>query len=170
MAIDLVLDGAETAAQPTALAPEVTTESVLAEVEQLTPEEQKQIEQFAGKIDIHKSEIVMNYGATIQKQSASIATKTLQDVKTKNTGEVSSLLIEMVGAMNGLSGGEDKGGFIQRFMQKVKQTFCQWFYKQSKRTVSLCKKSRERRLRLEPKTKAPKKPLNALKSSSKVIS
>ena len=74
MAIDLVLDGAETAAQPTALAPEVTTESVLAEVEQLTPEEQKQIEQFAGKIDIHKSEIVMNYGATIQKQSASIAT------------------------------------------------------------------------------------------------
>lgn len=120
MAIDLVLDGAETAAQPTALAPEVTTESVLAEVEQLTPEEQEQIEQFAGKIDIHKSEIVMNYGATIQKQSASIATKTLQDVKTKNTGEVSSLLIEMVGAMNGLSGGEDKGGFIQRFMQKVK--------------------------------------------------
>ena len=120
MAIDLVLDGAETAAQPTALAPEVTTESMLAEVEQLTPEEQKQIEQFAGKIDIHKSEIVMNYGATIQKQSASIATKTLQDVKTKNTGEVSSLLIEMVGAMNGLSGGEDKGGFIQRFMQKVK--------------------------------------------------
>ncbi len=120
MAIDLVLDGAETAAQPTALAPEVTTESVLAEVEQLTPEEQKQIEQFAGKIDIHKSEIVMNYGATIQKQSASIATKTLQDVKTKNTGEVSSLLIEMVGAMNGLSGGEDKGGFVQRFMQKVK--------------------------------------------------
>ncbi len=120
MAIDLVLDGAETAAQPTALAPEVTTESVLAEVEQLTPEEQKQIEQFAGKIDIHKSEIVMNYGATIQKQSASIATKTLQDVKSKNTGEVSSLLIEMVGAMNRLSGGEDKGGFIQRFMQKVK--------------------------------------------------
>lgn len=120
MAIDLVLDGAEAAAQPTALAPEVTTDSVLAEVEQLTPEEQKQIEQFAGKIDIHKSEIVMNYGATIQKQSASIATKTLQDVKTKNTGEVSSLLIEMVGAMNGLSGGEDKGGFIQRFMQKVK--------------------------------------------------
>jgi len=43
MAIDLVLDGAETAAQPTALAPEVTTESVLAEVEQLTPEEQRQV-------------------------------------------------------------------------------------------------------------------------------
>ena len=122
MAIDLVLDGVDNAPAPSSVAPAVTTETVLAEVEQLTPEEKAQIEQFAGKIDLHKSEIVMNYGATIQKQSASIATKTLQDVKTKNTGEVSSLLIEMVGAMNGLSGGEDHGGFIQRFMQKVKGT------------------------------------------------
>ncbi len=120
MAIDLVLDGVDNAPAPSSVAPAVTTETVLAEVEQLTPEEKAQIEQFAGKIDLHKSEIVMNYGATIQKQSASIATKTLQDVKTKNTGEVSSLLIEMVGAMNGLSGGEDHGGFIRRFMQKVK--------------------------------------------------
>ena len=121
MAIDLVLDGAETyEAAPSAITPAVTAESVLAELEQLTPEEQQQIEQFAGKIDIHKTDIVMNYGATIQKQSAAIAGKTLQDVKTKNTGEVSSLLIEMVGAMNGLSGGEDRGGFIHNFMQKVK--------------------------------------------------
>ena len=64
----------------------------------------------------------MNYGATIQKQSAAIATKTLQDVKTKNTGEVSGLLIEMVTAMSGLSGGEDHGGFIRKFMQKIKGT------------------------------------------------
>ena len=120
MAIDLVLDGVDNVPAPAAIRPAVTTESVLAEVEQLTPEEQTQVTQFADKIDIHKSDIVMNYGATIQKQSASIATKTLQDVKTKNTGEVSSLLIEMVGAMNGLSGGEDHGGFIRRFMQRVK--------------------------------------------------
>lgn len=119
MAIDLVLDGAQTAAE-TAATPAVTTESVLAEVERLTPEEQAQIEQFSDKIDIHKSEIVMNYGATIQKQSASIATKTLQDVKTKNTGEVAGLLVEMVGAMNGLSGGEDHGGFIKQFFNKIK--------------------------------------------------
>ena len=119
MAIDLILDGAQTAAE-TAATPAVTTESVLAEVERLTPEEQAQIEQFSDKIDIHKSEIVMNYGATIQKQSASIATKTLQDVKTKNTGEVAGLLVEMVGAMNGLSGGEDHGGFIKQFFNKIK--------------------------------------------------
>ena len=82
--------------------------------------QQAQIESFSQKIDVHKSEIVMNYGATIQKQSAAIATKTLQDVKTKNTGEVAGLLVEMVGAMNGLTGGQDNGGFIQKFMQKIK--------------------------------------------------
>lgn len=119
MAIDLVLDGVSPA-EETAAAPVVTTESVLAEVERLTPEEQAQIRQFSDKIDIHKSEIVMNYGATIQKQSASIATKTLQDVKTKNTGEISGLLVEMVGAINGMSGGEDHGGFIKKFFNKVK--------------------------------------------------
>ncbi len=120
MAIDLVLDGAPAAeAQPdTQLA--VTTESVLKEVENLTPEEQAQIESFSSKIDIHKSEIVMNYGATIQKQSAAIATKTLQDVKTKNTGEVSQLLVQMVTTMNDLEGGKDNGGFISNFFEKVK--------------------------------------------------
>ena len=105
MAIDLILDGDNTAVSNTAIVP---------------AEETQQIEDFSKKIDIHKSEIVMNYGATIQKQSASIATKTLQDVKTKDTGEVAGLLVQMVGAMNGLSGGQDKKGIIANFMQKVK--------------------------------------------------
>ena len=120
MAIDLILDGDNTAVSNTAIVPAEETQKILDEVEQLSPEEKKQIEDFSKKIDIHKSEIVMNYGATIQKQSASIATKTLQDVKTKDTGEVAGLLVQMVGAMNGLSGGQDKKGIIANFMQKVK--------------------------------------------------
>ncbi|MEE0964961.1 MAG: toxic anion resistance protein [Ruminococcus bromii] len=120
MAIDLILDGDNTAASNTAIVPTEETQKILDEVEQLSPEEKKQIEDFSKKIDIHKSEIVMNYGATIQKQSASIATKTLQDVKTKDTGEVAGLLVQMVGAMNGLSGGQDRKGIIANFMQKVK--------------------------------------------------
>ena len=120
MAIDLILDGDNTAASNTAIVPAEETQKILDEVEQLSPDEKKQIEDFSKKIDIHKSEIVMNYGATIQKQSASIATKTLQDVKTKDTGEVAGLLVQMVGAMNGLSGGQDKKGIIANFMQKVK--------------------------------------------------
>ena len=98
----------------------ITTEQILTQVENLSDEEQKQIEEFAGKIDLHKSEIVTNYGATVQKQSAAIATKTLQDVKTKNTGEVSDLLVEMVVAMDGIEGGNDHSGFLSNFFNKIK--------------------------------------------------
>ena len=120
--IKLVLDGAEepeeTAAPSKELA--VTTEQVLNEVEQLTDEERAQIEEFADKIDLHKPEIVVNYGSTIQKQSAAIATKTLNDVKTKNTGEISGLLVEMVAAMDGMEGGNDHSGFLSNILNKLK--------------------------------------------------
>ena len=122
--IKLVLDGVpeseQTPAQREELA--VTTRQVLTEVERLTPEEQAQIEAFSDKIDLHKSEIVVNYGATVQKQSAAIATQTLQDVKTKNTGEISGLLVEMVSAMDGLEGGKDQGGFLSGLLRKVKKS------------------------------------------------
>ncbi len=106
--IKLVLDGAEEPEEMEAPAKElaVTTEQVLTEVEKLSDEEKAQIEEFADKIDLHKSEIVTNYGSTIQKQSAAIATKTLNDVKTKNTGEISGLLVEMVAAMDGMEGSQ----------------------------------------------------------------
>ena len=119
MAIELVLDGENTSPSSAIVSTE-ETQQILEKVEQLTPEEQKQITDFAKKIDIHKTEIVTNYGETIQKQSASIATRTLHEVKTKDTGEVADLLIEMVGAMNGVAQKEDTGGFISEFFKKVK--------------------------------------------------
>ncbi len=123
--IKLVLDGADTPevpAAPETNKPVVTAEQVLSQVEQLSPEEQAQIEAFAERIDLHKPEIVTNYGATVQKQSAAIATKTLQDVKTKNTGEVSELLVQMVVAMDGMEGGKDQGGFLSGLLKKLKVT------------------------------------------------
>ena len=123
--IKLVLDGVEEPEQPSANADElaVTTEQVLAQVENLSDEEMAQIQEFSEKIDLNKPEIVINYGSTVQQQSAAIATKTLQDVKTKNTGEVSDLLVEMVMAMDGLEGGNDKSGVLSNFLNKVKSTF-----------------------------------------------
>lgn len=120
--IKLVLDGVEEAPESTSTSTElaISAEKVLEEVEKLSDEERAQIEEFADKIDLHKSEIVVNYGATIQKQSAAIATKTLSDVKTKNTGEISGLLVEMVTAMDGIEGGNDHKGFLSNFLNKLK--------------------------------------------------
>ncbi len=120
--IKLVLDGAQEPETPTPSSDEiaVSTQEVLAQVENLSEEEQAQIKEFAEKIDLHQPDIVVNYGATVQKQSAAIASKTLQDVKTKNTGEVSDLLVEMVVAMDGMEGGNDHSGFLSNFFKKIK--------------------------------------------------
>ena len=122
--IKLVLDGVvdeEEKIEDTSSQLAVTTSSVLKEVENLSDEERNQVEEFSRKIDISKPEIVTNYGATVQSQSAAIATKTLQDVKTKNTGEVSNLLVEMVAAMDDLEGGKDQGGFFTGLISKLKK-------------------------------------------------
>ena len=120
--IKLVLDGVDEPVKPESENKElaVTTEQILTEVERLSDEEMTQIQDFAGKIDLHKPEIVANYGATVQQQSAAIATKTLNDVKTKNTGEVSGLLVEMVSAMDSIEGGNDRSGFLSNILNKLK--------------------------------------------------
>ena len=46
MAIDLILDGDNTAASNTAIVPTEEKQKILDEVEQLSPEEKKQIEDF----------------------------------------------------------------------------------------------------------------------------
>lgn len=123
--IKLVLDGVpEPEEEKKAEIQETSAQAqkMLAEVEKLSDEERLQVEQFADKIDLHKTEIITNYGATVQKQSAAIATKTLQEVKTKNTGEISHLLCEMVVAMDGMEGGKNQGGFLSNFLKKVKGT------------------------------------------------
>lgn len=121
--IKLVLDGVPEEEKSPAVANSAqleTAQAVLDEVEKLSEEEKAQVEQFSKQIDLHKSEIILNYGATVQKQSAAIATKTLRDVKTKNTGEVSELLVQMVAAMDGVEGGKDHGGIFSNFFNKLK--------------------------------------------------
>ena len=124
MAINLVLDGVsngqvtqpETGLRKT----EVTADAVLSKVEELTSEEQKMVDDFATKIDVSNADIVLNYGASAQSKSATVATRTLQSVKTKNTGEVSGLLIQMVTAMDAAEGGNDQKGFLSDFFKRVK--------------------------------------------------
>lgn len=124
MSINLVLDGAANvpAEQPeTGLRKaELTTDQVLSEVEELTDEEKQQVDSFAAKIDVSNTDIVLNYGATAQKKSATVASRTLQNVKTKNTGEVSELLIQMVTTMDAAEGGNDHKGFLTNFLNKIK--------------------------------------------------
>ncbi len=108
-AIRLVLDGEDNNSN-------FGTDSMLAKLEEFSVEEKQQIEQFASTIDISKNDIVTNYGLSIQKQSASIASKTLDSVKSNDTGEISDLLIKLVSAIDDMEGGFGRNGVFAEIL------------------------------------------------------
>ena len=66
---------------------------------QLSEAERKMVNDFAEKIDITDSNVVLQYGAAAQKNIASFSENALNNVRTKDLGEVgqalSSLVVEL---------------------------------------------------------------------------
>ena len=54
----------------------------------LTPEEEKMVQEFAEKIDLHDSSMVLQYGAASQQSMAQFSESALKNVRTKDLGEV----------------------------------------------------------------------------------
>lgn len=84
----------------------------------LTPEEQKVVDEFSEKIDITDSNIVLQYGAASQKKIADFSDNALKGVKTKDLGEVSNMITDLVSELKSFSteGEEGKGffGFLKK--------------------------------------------------------
>ncbi len=117
--IKLVLDGDPAdGASPFENGMAITSEQLLAQVESMTAEEELQISQFSRKIDLRKTEVAANYGVTVQKQSAAIASKTLDGVKSMRTEEIGGLLVRLVASIDSLEDGNDKGGVLSGFFRK----------------------------------------------------
>ncbi|MGI6722361.1 MAG: toxic anion resistance protein [Anaerovoracaceae bacterium] len=79
------------------------------ETERFTPEEQKQIDEFAGKIDLTNTNLVLGYGAGAQKKMADFSEDALSKVRTKDLGEVGNLMTTLVAELKGFDGEEKKG-------------------------------------------------------------
>ena len=62
----------------------------------LTEEERKMAEQFASQIDLTNSTMILQYGAGTQKKMADFSETALDNVRTKDLGEVGSLLGNVV--------------------------------------------------------------------------
>ena len=114
--INLVLDGASSDSDHSTSS---DPQSLLEKVEELTIDEQIQTSQFSRQIDLSKTDIAASYGATVQRQSADIAKKTLENVKSMHTEQIGSLLVCLVAAINSLenNGSCDNtiSGFFRRF-------------------------------------------------------
>ncbi len=82
----------------------------------LTEAERKAVSDFAEKIDITDSNVVLQYGAAAQKNVADFSEKTLSSVRTKDLGEVGHALSSLVNELQTLDQPEKKGvfGFIQK--------------------------------------------------------
>ena len=64
--------------------------------EELSKEEKDAIEEFNKKIDINDAAQILQYGAAAQEKISQFSDSILEDVKTKNTGEVGDLLADLV--------------------------------------------------------------------------
>lgn len=82
----------------------------------LTAEDEALIAQRAAEIDLSDSNIIVSYGSSSQKNIADFSDNALQNVKTKDLGEVSGMISELVTSLKGFDlNQEEKGGFFGLF-------------------------------------------------------
>ncbi len=86
----------------------------------LSEEEMEMVDDFAEKIDISNSAQVMQYGAGAQAKVASFSEHALENVKTKDLGEVGDLITGVVKELRGFDvDQEEKGGLFGLFRKKA---------------------------------------------------
>ena len=90
---------AAAAAEPRPIAPEEAPRSL--DISQLTEAERKAVETFVDKIDINNPDHILLFGADAQKKIADFSDTALDAVKTKDTGEVGNMLVNLVSELKG---------------------------------------------------------------------
>ncbi len=75
----------------------------------LSAEEQQIAEQFAAQIDLTNSAMILQYGAGTQKKMADFSESALENVKTKELGEIGELLSGVVKELKNFDEEEEKG-------------------------------------------------------------
>ena len=79
---------------------------------ELTEEEQKQVDDIASKLDVKDAAAVMAFGAGTQQKMAEFSERTLESVKTKDMGEVGDMITNLIGELKNFDVDEnDKGLF-----------------------------------------------------------
>lgn len=92
------------------------------EEQSLSPEELKTVEEFAKKINIKDSAVILQYGANTQKNVASFSEKTLKDIRTKDLGQVGDSLTALVKELKSLDQDESKEKGLKALFKKKKDS------------------------------------------------
>ena len=81
----------------------------------LSDEEKKAVEEFSHKINIRDTNMILQYGAAAQKSVAGFSESALNNVRSKDLGEVGQDLSQLVVELKGFGEGEEKKGFMGLF-------------------------------------------------------
>lgn len=81
----------------------------------LSAEEKQQAEQFAQQIDITNTNMILQYGAGTQKKMADFSEAALENVRTKDLGEIGTLLEGVIGELKNFDEEEKEKGFFGLF-------------------------------------------------------
>nr|WP_288826123.1 toxic anion resistance protein [uncultured Clostridium sp.] len=99
-----------------------SNETITAEadpVPELTPEEERLVSDFAEKINLKDSNMVLQYGAGAQKKIADFSESALDNVKSKDLGEVGQMLTNVVTELKSFETEEEEKGFFGFFKKSA---------------------------------------------------
>ena len=81
----------------------------------LSPAQRKAVEDFARTIDITDSNVVLQYGAAAQKNVSEFSENTLQQIRTKDLGQIGETLADLVRQLQEFDPEEEKKGLCRLF-------------------------------------------------------
>ncbi|MDE6880351.1 MAG: toxic anion resistance protein [Oscillospiraceae bacterium] len=109
--------GADAPAAPAA--EEKKPEPVQIDDSMLSETERKYVDEFAKKIDISDSQMILNYGVAAQKSVASFSESALSNVRNKDLGEIGDTLTSLTVELKSLGQDDDDKGGIFGFFKKA---------------------------------------------------
>lgn len=81
----------------------------------LSPEERKIVDDFVNQIDLNKSNQILQYGVGAQKKIADFSETALNNVRTKDLGEIGEMLTGVVTELKSFDVEEEEKGFLGFF-------------------------------------------------------
>ena len=113
--IELTLDADSAACQAPADSGDIT--ALQQQVSALTPEEQKKVNDFAAKINIHDTTVIARYGESAQAKSSQFSESALKGIKAKELDAIGDMITGLVVEIRGFRPEEEKTG-LSRLFQK----------------------------------------------------
>ena len=85
----------------------------------LSEEEKRMVNEFVEKIDLRNSNAILQYGAGTQKKMADFSDKALENVKTKDMGEIGDMITDLVTELKSFDVEEEEKGLGAFFKKRA---------------------------------------------------